>query len=199
MNKKRISEYRNRTKFKGFTLVEVLITVAITAIIMGVIATLFYSGATTYSSGSRKAFVQNDTRLGMEMLQNEVRYAIKLNIRPSGFDPESDAPETDLSYISYEEIENNIGKIVIYRNTGDGFDTMTLPGKYSGDSFFRMASNDTENGKIILELHLKGLYEGSELSLTTSINLLNMSASGTGINHEEDTPLDKSRVIEYLK
>ena len=62
-----------------------------------------------------------------------------------------------------------------------------------------MASNDMENGKIILEIHLKGHYEGSESSLNTSINLLNMSASGVGINHEEETLLDKSNVIEYLK
>ncbi|MFH5836231.1 PilW family protein [Proteiniclasticum sp. C24MP] len=199
MNTEFGSKRKHKASSKGFTLVEVLITVAITAIIMGVIGTLFFSGASTYSTGSRKAFVQNDTRLGMELIQNEIRYARKLNLLENGFDPETAGEGNDLSYISFQETEKDAGKIVIFKDNGDDFHKVVLPGQYSKDSFFGIADNDTENGKILLELHLSGLYNGSESVLTTSINLLNMSSSGTGINQDDAVLPEQSLTIEYLK
>lgn len=188
---------RKSTSYKGFTLVEVLITVAIVAIIMSVMGTLFFSGATTYNEGSRKAFVQNDTRLGMELIQNEVRYAKKMILVDANIVPDLSA-DNNMSYIKFEPTEGTLGEIKIFsRNSEGGFNEMTLPGQYSKVPLFKVIySEDPE--LTLLGIQVVGSYRGSDFTLETSINLLNINSSES-INNEIESPLQESYAIKYLK
>lgn len=197
MNKRFCEKNRKYTSYKGFTLVEVLITVAIVAIIMGVMGTLFFSGATTYNEGSKKAYVQNDTRLGLELIQNEVRYAKALNLIGENFDPETNG-KSEMSYITFKPTKENSGQIIIFsRNAVEGFDKMTLPGEYSNNTIFKVIDNGNTE-LVLLGIQVVGSYQGSDFPLETSINLLNMS-SDEPINDGIESPLLESIAIEYLK
>jgi len=197
MNNRFWKKNGKHTSYKGFTLVEVLITVAIVAIIMGVMGTLFFSGATTYNEGSKKAFVQNDTRLGMELIQNEVRYAKKMILVDASVIPDPNG-SNGMSYIKFEPTEGTLGKIRIFsRNSDNGFTEMTLPGEYSNVPLFKVIDNEDPT-LALLGIKVVGSYQGSDFVLETTINLLNMTPN-KGINDDVESPLLESYAIEYLK
>lgn len=170
MNKRFWKKKRYYVSYKGFTLVEVLITVAIIAVIMGVIGTLFVSGATTYNKGSKKAFVQNDTRLGMELIQNEVRYATELEI----INTSEVGTDDEYSYIYFQD-----GKIKIL-NSINGIDDFTFPGLYKNQEIFSKVD------KHLLKIDLSGIIRETEaddevFTLSTVINLLNIQSNKSEI------------------
>jgi type IV pilus assembly protein PilW len=72
-----------RYKKDGFTLLELLITMAISGLVMTGIYSVYNSQQTTYNSLMQSVEMQQNLRAGMLMLVNEVRMA--------GYDPTGDA------------------------------------------------------------------------------------------------------------
>jgi len=60
---------------RGFTLLEVLISMSIFLIVMFAIYTTFESGAGTFAKGDRKADIHQNTRASMELMVREIRLA----------------------------------------------------------------------------------------------------------------------------
>ncbi len=69
---------------RGFSLMEVLIAMAVSTIVMFAIYTTFASGAGTYAKGDVKADIHQNTRASMELMVREIRLA--------GYVPENVAP-----------------------------------------------------------------------------------------------------------
>lgn len=63
--------YRN----DGFTLIEVLIYIALFVLILSSIYGVFESNRSTYASGDRKADVQQNARVGMDEMARQIRMA----------------------------------------------------------------------------------------------------------------------------
>lgn len=64
--------YRNR---KGITLLEVIIAIAIAAIVFQLIYSMFFAGNKSFAVGKDRGFAQQDTRIFSIHLTNELRYA----------------------------------------------------------------------------------------------------------------------------
>ncbi len=60
---------------RGFSLLEVLIAMAVSTIVMFAIYTTFASGAGTYAKGDVKADIHQNTRASMEFMVHEIRLA----------------------------------------------------------------------------------------------------------------------------
>ena len=64
----------------GITLVELLISLSIAIVILGLIFSLFFFGNTTYSSGTTQNNIQTDLRLASDIIRDNVRYASDLSV-----------------------------------------------------------------------------------------------------------------------
>jgi len=94
-------ENKNIIKNKGFTLIEILITMAITGIVSAAIFTAFQSQQKSYVVQESVAAMQQNLRAGMDMMVWEIRMA--------GYDPTRDAgakiekAESDLIYFTKDD------------------------------------------------------------------------------------------------
>lgn len=164
-----------RKSRKGFTLVEVLITLSIMAIVMTVILTLFNSGTKSMSVGQTKASLQSDLRLSLEMMQNEVRYARDLTLIK--MDQEPTFSDADDRYLYFYE-----GKITlsVYDQIEKKVVTTVFPGNYENMDIFVYS----EDQGSVLGLQLKSQDGDLDYELTTKVKLLNMAQKGTKISLE---------------
>lgn len=60
---------------RGFTLIEILISLGIFLIVLFAVYTTFDSSRTTYAAGEQKADIQQSARIAMEMLEHDLRLA----------------------------------------------------------------------------------------------------------------------------
>ena len=67
--------HQDFTLERGFSLLEVLIAMAVSTIVMFAIYTTFASGAGTYAKGDVKADIHQNTRASMEFMVHEIRLA----------------------------------------------------------------------------------------------------------------------------
>lgn len=75
-----ISKIRNKN---GFTVVELLITIVIAAIVFSLALSLQFFGVRSYSMGTSQAEVQQNARLIDEVIRRELRNAIYIGNDPS--------------------------------------------------------------------------------------------------------------------
>jgi uncharacterized repeat protein (TIGR02543 family)/prepilin-type N-terminal cleavage/methylation domain-containing protein len=64
---------------KGITLIEVILTLAILAIVIPVVYSVFFAGVTSYSFSTNKGFAQQDLRRTADYLTNELRFVTDIN------------------------------------------------------------------------------------------------------------------------
>jgi len=74
---------RRRHKMKGFSVIEVLIYVALSGIIMTSLFRMFESNHSTYSRGESRMNIQQNARVGMDEISREMRMA---GYYPENFD-----------------------------------------------------------------------------------------------------------------
>lgn len=72
---------------KGITLVEVILTLALVALVIPVIYSIFFAGSTSHNVSTSKGFAQQDLRIASDFLTSELRLA------------------TDISKVDYENNE----------------------------------------------------------------------------------------------
>lgn len=90
-------------KHKGFTLIEVILTLAIIGIVIQLSYSLLFSGTKSFQVGRDKGLSQQDFRIVQEILKKEIRYVKYLN----NIAPEDDVNETYEKYYSLELKEND--------------------------------------------------------------------------------------------
>lgn len=180
---------------RGFTLVEVLITVAILAVIMGVIGTLFISGVKSYGVSQNNSGLQNDTRLSMEIIQNELRYAKKFILVTA-----DEATKPELQEVGYSYIYLHGGKITIrrYLGTPGQYKDMVLPGGYATDErVFSMKDSDPDEENVIIGIRLDGVLKETRYSLHTDMKLVNIDRLAAGDSGA--SPGETGLAVKYLK
>lgn len=65
-------------------LIEVLITLAIFSVIMGTVFVFYYNGLKSYSTGSVQVDLQQNARISMDKINNELKWAGVYTIREQG-------------------------------------------------------------------------------------------------------------------
>jgi prepilin-type N-terminal cleavage/methylation domain-containing protein len=178
---------------RGFTLVEVLITVAILAVIMGVISTLFISGLKSFSLSQRNSDLQNDTRLSLEIIQNEIRYAEKIFIVDGAEAREH--PEEGYSYIYLDEDKL---KVMKFESLEEGYETMVLPGLYEkNQEVFEIIPHEVPAESLVLGVTLNARLDETSFALRTEMKMVNIDAEA-----DEDfgqVPGAPGLAVKYLK
>lgn len=107
-----------KNKRYGFTLLEVILTLALIGIVIPLIYSLFFSGQKSFKLGTEEVYEQQDHRQLRDYLVKELRYIDKLSDEPlSGGDYEK--------YYSLELEDNKIIKAE-YKNSDSGSTDATV-------------------------------------------------------------------------
>ena len=170
---KKMKRFWKSSCSRGFTLVEVLITVAILAVIMGVIGTLFVSGLKSFSLSQNNSGLQNDTRLSLEIIQNELRYAEKIFIVDEA--EASGHPEEGYSYIYQDEEKITVMKSI---NPGGGYETLVLPGLYeTNQEVFKIIKEGVQGENLVMGISLNGILGDNRFTLRTDLKMVNIDVT----------------------
>lgn len=193
MSMNRMNKCRKSSCSRGFTLVEVLITVAILAVIMGVIGTLFVSGLKSFSLSQSNSDLQNDTRLSLEIIQNELRYAEKIFIVDGA--EASGHPEEGYSYIYLDEDKLTVMK---FESLEEGYETMVLPGLYEkNQEVFEIIPDEVPAESLVMGIALNAKLDENSFTLRTEMKMVNIDADA-----EEDfgqVPGTSGLAVKYLR
>lgn len=99
---------------KGITLVELILTLALVALVIPVVFSVFFTGSTSHSVSTNKGFAQQDIRIAADFLTDELRFI------------------TDISDVDYESGEfyslriNNEGNLVKTKHVYQNDDSVVL-------------------------------------------------------------------------
>ena len=154
---------------KGFTLVEVIITMAILGIVAAAINSIFYFTLKINKADNDSYIAQSDAQIIMQKIQNEIRYANTLVI-------DSCSPSNFISGIKY--IYNSNGSIV--KNSGISLDS-AVP-LTAGSKDFSYSITFSKNSSKSVGVKVSVFKNGTNLyNLETSIHINNLiSTNVTG-------------------
>lgn len=73
---------RDYSTEKGFTLIEVIITIALMSIVIQIVYAIFFVGIKSYDTGKNMGFAQQEVRLAADIINSELRYINDLKTTP---------------------------------------------------------------------------------------------------------------------
>lgn len=160
-------------KSKGFTLVELLVTIVILSIVLSAAFAFFIFGNKTYNKGIDQYSVQSNIRLASDYITKEIRYATQIEVLP--FDS------------TIEDIVNNpLANMDAYENYIVYHDEeIKRVSRYMSDGYFIGAGGNlnfsSPSGKI-LNVHIDGVDNGQVYDIDSEVSPLNLDVSGSTIN-----------------
>lgn len=174
-------------KRSGFTLVELILAIAIGALVLSGVYGLFFFGDQTYRWGNTQNIIQNNLRLASDIIRDQVRYASRVTVLDTM--PAPADIDANLNYIYVQD-----SKSLYVQNAGDSPREMfnftesnmlltTQPFKVNqGTSGWAISYTNTVNntpiGSQVLNLDLLAVTPyNREYNLKTDINILNANTS----------------------
>jgi prepilin-type N-terminal cleavage/methylation domain len=159
---------------KGFTLIELIIVIALLGIVLEAIFFLFDFGNKTYASSSNKYDIQSSIRLANDFIQSQVRYATNVEISSDPVPDQSSIPQF-VNYVYY----NSSDKVIEYVNRYNKKTFKICPSDESSSSTsikFTSPSPDYNE----LGTTISATYRGQSYNLGTNLMVMNLNM-GTGI------------------
>lgn len=161
---------------KGFSLVEVLVVVALLGMILAGILSFYLFGMRSWRDGTNQMDLQQNTRIGMEKMTRELRWAQKLTNMNELVDTEG------ASYVAFKVPKDEL--IYVFRRYGSELVMETYQEPYMGqqtgwESHVKVASHITElkfrwNDNEGLLIQITASTGGREVTLQSAIFPRNM-------------------------
>lgn len=165
----------------GFSLVELLIVLALLGLVLALGYMYFGFGLSTYARGERQSIAQQSIRQGADFITSELRYADEIILDP-----------TDLNKAGYYYILQDGTSVIYYYidNGGNQVQTRTILDSALDEidyeiSFVEDTLLTQVSYRLILEFNLTaddGLY-----SLDTKVNILNLNEADKYQSEEGDS------------
>jgi prepilin-type N-terminal cleavage/methylation domain-containing protein len=163
---------------KGFTLIEIMLAMALFSIILVAISSFFDFGLSTFGVGSRQYDVQAEVRLAVDYVTQEMRYATNASLLNT-IDPAaiSDTDSNDYFYIENGSLvfsSYNNGNPRIRKEFGKGikdasYFSATSDGKHQTISASIFAENEKQDYELKSEIALPNInISKSYMANTTS-------------------------------
>ncbi len=185
---------------KGFTLIELVIVLAILSIVTVTIFRVFFFGLGTYASGKMQYDIQSDIRFASDVIRDRVRYVSDLDVLPMDvlnpfFDPSS--ADINFKYIyladdkkSIKFKDGNQSPIdIINSNSNDVlFELEFITGSNSSNviRFSNSIVGGTSTDEV-LKYNILGesLLENKKYKVETEIDLLNLNSQLPDLTYVE--------------
>lgn len=153
---------RKKKNKKGFTLIELIIVIAILAIILAGAYSLFRTGQMTYAKGTKQYDLQSSIRMASDYVTQQVRYATEAEITDSIPDESS-----ILAYQNYIYFDNTNYSITHYNK----YFTKIIPIGHPGSIVFKRDSPKK------MDFNISSNYDGQQYNLNSKINIINIHLS----------------------
>jgi len=160
---------------KGFTLIELMITIAILAVVITVVSSFLLFGYRTYGGGTTQFDVQSDIRTTIDFIINETRNTNEVYIINV-----ADVPNTNDGY-KYVYLESNA---IMYKAASTGFSAISKSAAIINNTtpVFEIKSS---SGSFLLSINLSGASKGKIYSSDSDVLFKNVktaiTASGNAI------------------
>lgn len=170
--------YNNK---KGVTLIELILVLAILTIVIGSAYSLFSFGSKTFTGGSKQYNAQNSTRLIVDYITKEIRFATDLSVQSVSL---SENQITDNEHYSYIYIKNGSLHHSLYDLATNSRNSRVLQGDISeANSSFNKINNST------LGITMTSNGNNQEYFIDTEVNLPNFKLMSASINGTSDLAL----------
>jgi len=172
-----MSDRRKIHDQKGFTLVELMVALSLLLLVLGLGYTIFGFTVTTFARSETKANTQQNMRLVMQHIENEVRYAKTVEILAD--EPTSIPADDPGTYIFI----NDAGKLEIASKDNNWVLSDTL----MDNADFLLTFKREENNLLGIEV---GNTKDTRV-IYTKLNIINLSDNGgtiTGVEVGETGP-----------
>lgn len=118
-----VNKLKNPQNRKGFTLVELIVTMAILSIVLGAVMNLFLFNNKVYSQSENLASVQFDVRMAADFITTELRNMHGVSTENSALTNSVDLAKVKVKYPSVKNVKFKIIKqeskyLVLYSITG---------------------------------------------------------------------------------
>ncbi len=159
--KNRDNFYNRTLKIKGFTLVEVIVTVALVSVVFAAIFSFFFFQTSTYSHGSDKSQIQTEIRLASDFISKELRYATKVSVATP-----SDSSLYNRLYIQDNKLMFQPAGGTAIEKSSDIFDPADFSVDIAGIG-----------GEFIINYSLHGTKNKSDYTIRSSVVMKNISTT----------------------
>jgi prepilin-type N-terminal cleavage/methylation domain-containing protein len=173
---------------QGFTLIELIISLAILSIVMTSIISFFLYNNRVFAKGVDQFNVQSNIRLASDYITNQIRYATKIEILDTMDAAMISDPLNEIdAYASYIYYEN--GKIIRLS-------------KYNSNSFFVGVGGQIEFSSSapgeILHFNVTGVDTDQTYFIDSEVKPLNLDVEGTTINDHTGPVIFYRTADDYL-
>lgn len=153
----------------GFTLLEIILGIALSLIIMGAVISAFVLGANSNNAANEAYASKSIATMIVERVKNEVRYADTVTI----YSDDASAPKTDGVYCIYQQ------NGAFYERNGSSGVYSILPGQLENGFSCALLFTKTSDRSIGLEVRI--MKNGNELYKTqTAVYINNLISSSVG-------------------
>lgn len=149
---------------KAFTLIELIIVIAIFAIVLTGAYALFRTGHMTYAKGTKQYDLQSSIRLASDYVTQQVRFATEAEITNEASIPSIDDIEPYQNYIYFDIANNSITHFNKYFKK-------VLPIGHPGSIEFKKTSDKR------IDFNILSNYDGQQYNLNSRINIINIHLS----------------------
>lgn len=164
--------HKFKKRVNGFTLVEVLVTIAILGIVMSVMFSFLIFGNQTFNKDIEQYGIQTNTRFAADGLSEVLQYAVELEL----IDKPVSAIADDNAY-NFIYFENN--KIVqsLYVPGALPRKIVVFDGPFTNSSYFEAVSEYS------IKVNLEAKDATSDFKINKAINLFNLKLKSKIINN----------------
>ena len=116
---------------RGFSLVEVMITITLVGLTMGAVYSLYVFGANSFTRGEEQVLLQQDVRRAAEIISDTIRYARSIEILEAA--PDGEGEDLALIYAEGNKIvRSEKGRQIVIAGQGEQAAEFSLVFKASG-------------------------------------------------------------------
>jgi prepilin-type N-terminal cleavage/methylation domain-containing protein len=161
-------------KCNGFTLIEIIITMAILSIVATAIFSLFLYNTNVFQSSTAQSNAQSDARIAIDYITRETKYATDLTIISVATSKIEILNKTlyNNKHYNYIYVDNGVINQVIYNNTTSQYTTKSILNSLSSNgTSFTKTDNSTLGIKIV------GKDGTKTFTIASNIVLINFAIS----------------------
>ena len=172
---------------QGFTLVEMMVTVAIFSFILGICYTLFISGSNSWETNSVRVELQQELRKAMDWITQDLRQAGSASITNGPVDPVDGTPYPSITFRKAAGVSG--GNLV-----WDSSTTTYSLGGTGGTQLLRQVSGQTAS---VIAQNIQSLQFSRQVSTS---NIVDVSLQARKTTLREKRPIQASLTLRiYLR
>ena len=176
---------------KGITLIELIVVIAIFAIILAEVYPMLNLGNTVFASGSKQNSIQSDLRRLSDSISDSVKYASNIDIIQGTYDPdtfiEASNPDFGYDYI-YLQFSGSNGiavKKLSYSTSTNSYSESTILSAASSSVSYDLSFKSGGTGSKLLAFDMYATDGSRQYALNSETKIMNaalgtLNLSGTG-------------------